>query len=169
MKNKYITSILTICMVSLFLCGTVCAEKITVEDIKISTLGQKVEIPVLLDSAPEGIAEYEFIISLDQTGIAQISEIIGPSEYPIFVINGTPGEKVSVGAADLLNNVEPGTDSLELCKIVIEGFSEGITKVNITEFYIMDDSDNVNQFDGCSSNIIVETQNKDISGLLKKE
>ncbi|ABD42198.1 PKD [Methanospirillum hungatei JF-1] len=142
MKNKFLTSILTICMVSLFLCGTVCADKVSLEDIGISTVGQKVELPVLLDSAPGGIAGYKFTTSFAPAGIAQVSSVTMPEWAGIKVVEGAPGEKVLVSALDLEMKVEAGTGQVQICTLGIEGLSEGVATLTLNITEITDDNGN---------------------------
>ena len=129
-------------MVSLFLCGTVCAEKISLEDIKISTVGQKVELSVLLDSAPTGIAGYKFSTSFAPAGVAHVSSVTMPEWAGIKVVEGTPGEKVLVSALDLEMKVEAGTGPVQICTFGIEGVSEGAATLTLDITEITDDSGN---------------------------
>ena len=129
-------------MVSLFLCGTVCAEKISLEDIKISTVGQKVELSVLLDSAPTGIAGYKFTTSFAPAGVAHVSSVTMPEWAGIKVVEGTPGEKVLVSALDLEMKVEAGTGPVQICTFGIEGVSEGAATLTLDITEITDDNGN---------------------------
>ncbi len=140
MMNKFITSILTICMVSLFLCGTVCAAKISLEDIRISTVGQKVEIPVLLDAAPAGISGYKFTTSCAPSGIVKVSSVTMPEWAGIKVVEGAPGEKVLVSGLDLEMKVEAGAGPVQICTLSVEGVSEGVATLTLDITEITDDN-----------------------------
>ncbi|NLV28404.1 MAG: PEGA domain-containing protein [Methanomicrobiales archaeon] len=142
MKTKFITSILTLGIVFLFLCGSVSAESISLGDIKISTAGQKAELPVLLDNAPSGISGYKFTTSFSSAGVARISSVKMPEWASIKVVEGTPGEYVLVSAVDLEMKVEAGSEPVEICNLTIEGLSEGTTSLNLEISEMTDDNGN---------------------------
>lgn len=127
-------------MVALFLCGTGSAEKISLGDVSISTIGQKVDIPVVLDSAPAGISGYKFTTSFTPAGIAQISAVTMPDWAPIKIVEGTPGEEVLVSAVDLNMKVEAGAESVQISTLSLEGLSEGTTSLNLIITEITDDN-----------------------------
>lgn len=140
MKRKFFTSILMMCVACLFFCGAGSAEKISLEDLQISTVGQKVEIPVLLDSAPAGIAGYIFTTSFTPSGVARISSVTMPEWAVIKKAEGTPGENVLVSALDLEMKVEAGAEPVQFCTFGVEGVSEGVTTLNIVITEITDDN-----------------------------
>ncbi|KAF5090877.1 PEGA domain protein [anaerobic digester metagenome] len=140
MKNSFITSLLTMCMVLLFMCGAGSAVEISLEDIHISTVGQKVDLPITVDAAPAGISGYKFNTSFEPTGVVRVSAVTMPEWAPIKVIEGTPGEKVLVSAVDLNMKVEAGAGKTEICKLSIEGLSEGTTSMSLAIAEITDDT-----------------------------
>ena len=137
MKNL---SFLTICMVALFLCGTGSGAMISLGDLSIGTFGQKVELPVTLDTAPEGVSGYKFTTVFSDPGIARVSSVIMPDWASLKMVEGTPGQDVIVAALDLNMKVEAGATSIVLCSLVIEGLSQGSSSLDLLITEITDDS-----------------------------
>lgn len=129
-------------MVALFLCGAGSAEKITLEDVQISTIGQKTDMPIILDSAVTGVSGYKFTTSLSPDGIARISSVSMPEWASIKVVEGTPGETILVSAVDLNMKVEAGATSVPVCTFTLEGLSEGSTTLSLEISEITDDNGN---------------------------
>jgi len=146
-------------MVTLFLCGAGSAEKISLGDVSISTIGQKVDIPIVLDSAPAGISGYKFTTSFAPAGMAQISAVIMPDWAPIKVVEGAPGEEVLVSAVDLNMKVEAGAESVQICTLSLEGLSEGTTSLNLIIAEITDDDGSPIAVELTPSTISVGNQN----------
>jgi len=142
MTDKFLKSILAIFMIAVVLCGTGYAEKITLSDIQIQSIGQVVEIPVVLDSAPAGISGYKFLTSFSPSGIARVSTVTMPDWASVKVIEGTPGESALISTVDLSMKVEAGSEPVTICNLGVEGIANGVTTLNIVITEITDDSGN---------------------------
>jgi PKD repeat protein len=140
MTEKFLKSILAIFLIAMAFCGTCNAEKIVLSDIQIKSIGQVVEIPVILDSAPAGIAGYRLLTSFSPSGIARVSGVTMPDWAAVKVVEGTPGESALISTVDLNMKVEPGAEQVRLCTLSIEGVSKGETSLNIIITEITDDS-----------------------------
>ncbi len=142
MTDKFLNSILAIFMIAVVLCGTGYAEKITLSDIQIQSIGQVVEIPVVLDSAPAGISGYKFLTSFSPSGIARVSTVTMPDWASVKVIEGTPGESALISTVDLSMKVEAGSEPVTICNLGVEGITNGVTTLNIVITEITDDNGN---------------------------
>lgn len=142
MTDKFLKSILAIFMIAVVFCGTGNAEKITLSDIQIQSIGQVVEIPVVLDSAPAGISGYKFLTSFSPSGIARVSTVTMPDWASVKVIEGTPGESALISTVDLSMKVEAGSEPVTICNLGVEGIANGVTTLNIAITEITDDNGN---------------------------
>ena len=142
MTDIFHKSILAIFMIAVVLCGTCFAEKITLSDVQIKSIGQVAKIPVVLDSASAGISGYKFLTSFSQSGIARISEVKMPDWASVKVIEGNPGESVLISTVDLDMKVEAGNEPVTICNLGVEGLANGVTTLNLIVNEITDDNGN---------------------------
>jgi len=142
MKKTFMTGIMTICMVFFLLSGMVSAETISLDDVRISTVGQKIDIPVILDVAPAGVSGYKCTASLSPGGIAQITSVSMPDWAGIKLVDGAPGEKVLISGLDLEMKVEAGAGPVQICTLTVQGQANGVATLTLDITEITDDAGN---------------------------
>lgn len=116
------------------------------------SLGAVIWIPVVLNTAPNGLHHYEFRVFLDALEIAEIEAVRFHEALRSFAtFEITPdGNSVRVRVDDQDDVLAPGATNIKLAEVKIRGTFGGRTGVNITVIELMDDR--LNRFNVAVSN-----------------
>ena len=87
-----------------------------------------------LDSAPAGIAGYNFTFTVLDPGVATIQSIDFPPAFNVWpnVTPPLPASKTRVISIDLYSAIQPGSLNVSLCNLTFRGVSNGTTSLSIT-------------------------------------
>lgn len=131
----------------LLLAGAASAAMIQATSATISGPGQKIDIPVTLDSGEKGLAGYKMSLVLSTPGIARITAVSMPEWAALKNVDGTlPAESVTLTAVDLMDSVKVGAAAVPLATISVEGVTSGTSDLSITFKEITDDDGNPIEF-----------------------
>jgi len=101
--------------------------------------GATVEINLVLDDAPSGLAGYDLGIRLSNPGIAEISGITYPSWAALYNTTRKVDGSVRISGVDLYQQVNPGMTAIPLATIWIGGISGGWSSVSLESLDMDDD------------------------------
>ena len=95
--------------------------------------GETATVRVVLTSAPEGLAGYELVLSLETDGVAafagaEYADAFGLTTDPAV---GEDGRTVRLEAADVGGNVRPGASNVTLATVELRGVSAGETALEV--------------------------------------
>lgn len=118
--------------------------RVTTGDVEIPTVGETVEVPVVLEAAPNGLAGYEITVALSDPSIAEITAVDFPTWTIVENADGSfsyfnnsaslalPASTVTLKAADVKSEVPLSATDVTLVTLTIRGLAAGITRTVIT-------------------------------------
>ena len=109
------------------------AEGLTAPDIVFSAPGQELASNITLDQALGGISGYHITLSLEPSGIAQITRVEFPEWAVLSQVSTLPAETVRIIAANLQESAVPTSGSVELVRIYAVSSVEGTVIPEIVE------------------------------------
>jgi hypothetical protein len=94
-------------------------------------------VRVSLDEAPAGLAGYEVTLELRTEGVATVTGASYPAHYqPTTDPDVDDGRTVTLEAADLSGQVEPGATNVTLATVNVSGVESGATRLVVTEIQV---------------------------------
>ncbi len=158
MTNKII--FVLILMISLSSFGIASATTIQASSLSISEVGKSVEIPLVIDSLPAGLAGYKMVVGLSPSGIAQITDVTMPDWAGLKNVNATfPADSAQITAVDLADSITSGATSIPIATVTVEGLAEGTTELVLTVSELTDDSGDSVSYETDNAVITVEGSN----------
>lgn len=109
----------------------VTAVSISTGSFQIPSVGGTVSVPIILDSAPEGISGFEITVSLSDPSVATIIAAQFPGWTIMTSAEGVPGGKVVLQALGPSEGVAQGA-GVTLATLTVKGTAEGSTEIVIT-------------------------------------
>ena len=110
-----------------------------IEDVEITGIEQTGTADIILSEAPNGLSGYNLTISLYNSGIVIIKEVIFPSWASLYVNSSLPSDSVWIKAVDLNDEIKEGVTNVVLATIIFESKAKGSTCINLTVTKIDDD------------------------------
>jgi len=97
---------------------------------------------VSLAEAPAGLAGYEVTLELRSAGVANVTGASYPDAYQPTTDPdiGPEGRTITLEAADLAGQVEPGATNVTLATVNVSGVESGATRLVVTDLQV--DADN---------------------------
>ena len=94
-----------------------------------------------INNIPEGLSGYQIDITVADSTIAKITDVIFPPEFglSLHIPDPVSGAEVQISAVDLQNIIIAGDKDVLLASINIEGLKRGTTKVNASVIKLDDD------------------------------
>ncbi len=114
--------------------------RVSIEDSRIS-VGETIEVPITLSSAPEGLAGFYLTINMGDSNTARIVSV----EFPDFgMVYEQPGygKTVRLAAVDVFQTAESNSTDITLAAVTLEGVSAGSIGAQLTIMQIDDDEGN---------------------------
>lgn len=101
-------------------------------------IGGTIQVPIVLDNAPNGVAGFDLIITLSNGSVGSITgaDVMDMGLTTIALISGS---EVRVRAVDFNKLVESGVTGATLATLSIQGTKRGATDVNIQVVRLDDD------------------------------
>ena len=99
---------------------------------QVSTVGETVSVPVVLDSAPGGISGYRIVVSLSNPSVATITSVAFPDWATLKSSSAVPSGKIVLQGVDLSQQVPAGGASVLLATLTVKGTATGSTNIVIT-------------------------------------
>jgi hypothetical protein len=118
------------------------AAGLTAPDMVFSTSGQELASNITLDQAPGGLSGYRITLSLDPTGVAQITRVEFP-EWAVFSqTSSLPAETVRLFAGTIQESALPSTGNVVLARIYAVSSTAGTVTPEIVEAQVDDSAGN---------------------------
>jgi len=99
------------------------------------------QVRVSLDDVPAGLAGYEVTLELRSAGVANVTGASYPDAYrPTTDPVVEDGRTITLEAADIAGDIEPGAENVTLATVNVSGVDTGSTRLVVTGFQV--DADN---------------------------
>lgn len=102
-------------------------------------IGYAVDVPITLDSAPNGISGFEMIISLDNPAVATIDGIVIPPELGLTYVDQISTSQIAIIAVDLSQVLQGNLTGLTLATLNLTTTKQGSTAIHISLTRLDDD------------------------------
>lgn len=95
--------------------------------------GETTAVPVVLTSAPDGLAGYRLELALSDPAVASFENASYPDGFGLTTdpVVGSDGGTVTLEAVDLDGQIEPGASDVTLATVELTGVSGGETRVTV--------------------------------------
>ncbi|NLV12398.1 cell surface protein [Haloarcula argentinensis] len=95
--------------------------------------GETMAVPVVLTSAPDGLAGYQLELSVDDRAVARFENASYPDRFGLTTdpVVSSDGGTVTLEAADLDGQIEPGASGVTLATVTLAGVGVGETQVTV--------------------------------------
>lgn len=95
--------------------------------------GETTAVPVVLTSAPDGLAGYQLELALDDPEVARFENTSYPDRFGLTTepLISSDGGTVTLEAADLDGQIEPGASDVTLATVELTGVDGGETRVTV--------------------------------------
>ncbi len=110
------------------------------QDVSATTIGEKVEYPVILDEAPAGLAGYIMTVQLADPAVGEITAVQFPSWASLKNATALPADSVTLKGGDLYNDMAAGSTGITLVTLTLRADATGTTPVTITLKQMDDDA-----------------------------
>ena len=101
-------------------------------------IGNTIQVPIVLDNAPDGVVGFDLIVTLSKGSVANITGAY-VMDMGLTTIDLISSSEVRVRAADLNNLVQSGATGVTLATLSVQGIKRGATDVNIQVGRLDDD------------------------------
>lgn len=99
---------------------------------QIGSVGETASIPIVLDSASDGISGYRITVSLSDPSVASITAVAFPDWASLKSASGLPAGRVILQGVDLSQQVPVGGTGVLLATLTVKGTATGSTSIVIT-------------------------------------
>jgi hypothetical protein len=108
------------------------AVSITTGTFQAGSAGETVSVPIILDSAPQGIAGYQITAGLSNPAVATITAVEFPGWASLKTASSLPSSQVELKSVDLTQQVPLGAGGVTLAILTIRATAGGSTGITIT-------------------------------------
>ncbi|AUG47259.1 cell surface protein [Haloarcula taiwanensis] len=100
--------------------------------------GETMAAPVVLTSAPNGLAGYQLELTVDDPAVAQFENASYPASLGLTTepVISSDGGTITLEAADLDGQIEPGASDVTLATVQLAGVDGGETQLTVTSSQI---------------------------------
>ncbi|KOX92949.1 cell surface protein [Haloarcula rubripromontorii] len=100
--------------------------------------GETMAVPVVLTSAPDGLAGYQLELTVDDPAVARFENASYPDSLSLTTdpVISADGGTITLEAADLDGQIEPGASDVTLATIQLAGVDGGETQVTVASSQI---------------------------------
>jgi len=137
---RYLLVLLALCLVS---APIVLAQTVSIGEEQVR-LGEAVEIPVILNSAPRGLSEFSLTVRLSDGAIGEIEALSFPETFRenARVEISPDRDSVLISSQDRLDRVGAGASSIVLATLRLRGTFAGQSPLEIVIHQMKDDLGN---------------------------
>ena len=114
---------------------------------------------IFADALSEGLAGYEFTVTLPEDEVGQVTSVVYPSWGLLNNTTALPSPHVKLSAVDLAQQVEPGATSVLLATITVKGTTAGSTPINLDDVELDADGGNMLSVSLVQGEAIVTSEN----------
>ncbi|MBV0900901.1 cell surface protein [Haloarcula salina] len=95
--------------------------------------GETTAVPVVLTTAPNGLAGYQLELALDDPAVARFENASYPDSFGLTTdpVVSSDGGAITLEAADLDGQVEPGASDVTLATVELAGVDGGETRLTV--------------------------------------
>ncbi|WP_336339017.1 cell surface protein [Haloarcula brevis] len=95
--------------------------------------GETTAVPVVLTSAPDGLAGYQLELAVSDPGVARFGNASYPDRFGLTTdpVVSSDGGTITLEAADLDGQIEPGATDVTLATVELTGVAGGETQVTV--------------------------------------
>jgi len=129
-----------ICILLAGLAGIATATTITVGGGQIATVGDQIDIPVTLDSAPTGLSFFQMTVASVDPSVANIVKVTFPAWATLNSTGSLPAGSVGLIAIDLGHSNPAGSSNILLATVTVQGLKAGSTQLTVTSNSLGDPS-----------------------------
>ena len=108
------------------------AVSIATGSFRVASAGETTTIPIVLDSAPNGLSGYGITVALSDPSVAEITSVGFPDWAGMKSSSAVPSGQVVLRAADLSMQVPVGATNLTLATLTVTGRGTGTTAITVT-------------------------------------
>ena len=108
------------------------AANIATGSFQVSSVGETVSVPIVLDTAPGGISGYRVVVSLSNPSVATITSVAFPDWASLKSSSAVPSGRVVLQSVDLSQQVPMGGASVLLATLTVRGTATGSTSIVVT-------------------------------------
>ena len=127
-----------ICILLAGLAGIASATTITIGGGPIASVGDQIDLPVTLDSAPTGLSFFQMTVASTDPSVANIVKVTYPPWATLNSTGSLPAGTVELIALDLGNANPPGASNIPLATITVKGLKAGSTQLTVTSNKLSD-------------------------------
>lgn len=136
--------VVLVCLVCVFAAGTSVTAasthtaddepRLTVTDTTVDE-GESSRVRVRLSEVPDGLAGFSVTLSLESSGVAELTGASYPDTYALTTKPevGPDGQTITFEAVDLEDTVTPGTSAVTLATVNVSGVATGSTELTVSE------------------------------------
>lgn len=110
----------------------VAAVNLATGSLQIGSVGETVSVPIVLDSASDGISGYRITASLSNPSVATITAVEFPAWASLKSASTLPSAQVVLQGVDLSQQVPLGGANVVLATLTVKGTATGSTGIVIT-------------------------------------
>ncbi len=129
-----------ICILLAGLAGIASAVTITVGGGQIATVGDQIDVPVTLDSAPTGLSFFQMTVTSTDPSVASIVKVSFPPWATLNSTGSLPAGTVELTAIDLGHANPPGASNILLATVTVKGLKAGSTQLTVNKNSLGDPS-----------------------------
>ncbi|EMA30076.1 hypothetical protein [Haloarcula japonica] len=95
--------------------------------------GETTTVPVVLTTAPDGLAGYQLELAVDDPAVVRFENASYPDRFGLTTdpVVSSDGGTVTLEAADLDGQIEPGASDVTLATVTLAGVDSGETQVTV--------------------------------------
>lgn len=108
------------------------AVSIATGSFRVASAGENATVPILLDSAPNGLSGYGITVTLADPSVAEITAVSFPDWAGMKSSSAVPSGQAVLRAADLSMQVPMGATNLTLATLTVTGRAAGTTGITVT-------------------------------------
>lgn len=110
----------------------VAAVNVATGSYQVSSVGETVSVPIVLDSAPGGLSGYRITVGLSDPSVATITSVAFPGWASLKSSSAVPSGSIVLQSVDLSQQVPAGGASVLLATLTVKGTATGSTTIVIT-------------------------------------
>lgn len=111
---------------------TSAAVSIATGSFQVESAGENATVPIVLDSAPNGLSGYSITVALMDPAVAELTAVEFPEWAGMKSSTAVPSGKAVLRAADLSMQVPVGATNVTLAVLTVTGRAAGTTGITVT-------------------------------------
>lgn len=112
--------------------STASAVSIAAGSARLASVGETVNVTVVLDSAPNGLSGYNISVALTDPSVAEITAVAFPDWAGMKSSSAVPAGQILLRAVDMSIQVPVGATNVTLATLTVTGRAAGSTGITVT-------------------------------------